>query len=48
MSFTALMAVAVVGQAIAHYLIEALNSSLIWSHRPEGAERARNDLLPPT
>ncbi len=44
MSFTALVAIAVVAQVIAHYLISALHSPRNWSHRPEGAERACNDL----
>jgi hypothetical protein len=46
MSFTALVAVAVLGQVLAHYVIAAVNGSFTWSlaYRPEGAERTRNDL----
>jgi len=44
MSFTALVAVVIVGQVTAHYIFAALNTPRTWSHRPEGAERARNDL----
>src|SRR5690242_452369 len=43
MSFTALVAIAVVGQVVAHYVTAVFQNPRTWSHRPEGAERARND-----